>query len=1102
MDVYVKVVNQTMKIITNLKSFVEDSQQFVRFHFDLPEDWDDLLVFVQFAQNGNAYNLYLDDEDCVYLPPEIVAGYCTMLLYGSNEDVRATTNYLTLRINENILVSDADSVEMTTSLYDQMIASVKKLIGHPFKASTVSEMTDTSKIYVYVGSEQGYTNGNWYFYNGEEWESGGVFNSAVLETDKTLLVGDMAADSATVGNKINDLSNENAELENRLDTADTKIENIELSLNNYVDTGYVENGVAYFANGTDVLFEITGIGGSGGGSGGDVNTATLTVTNTTGWLSKTISEGGSCPISLSWSSIEDEMETGSGTLRITVNGSIRASLEVEQGSVSVDLGTYVSAGANVVKVQISDVYGNARTINFSITVVSLSLSSTFDTSTVFTGAIAFPYTPVGSVAKTTHFILDGTEVGTQQTSISGRQITYNLPAQAHGGHSLRVYFEAEINGETVRSNELFYEFISVVSGNTTVIITSSYNTSTITQYATISVPYVVYDPSDLTADVEILVNEVSKAELTVDRTEQSFIYRADDAGALKIEIKSGSTTKTITITVTESNIDVEAETEDLALYLSSYGRSNQEATPNSWSYQNIAATFSDFNWSTDGWVSDDDGITVLRLMGDARVMIPYKPFASDFRTTGKTIELEFATRDVLNYDTNIISCLSDGRGFVVNAQRAMLASEQSEISTQYKEDEHVRIAFVIEKRSENRLIFIYINGIASGVVQYPADDDFSQTSPVNITIGSSDCTTDIYCIRIYDNDLTRFQIVDNWIADTQDGALMLDRYTRNNIFDAYGNIVISKLPSTLPYFIQTAAELPQYKGDKKTVSGSYTDPTQPSKSYTFENAESNVQGTSSQYYPRKNYKIKFKNGFVLSSGSQASTYALNSNVMPTNTFTFKADVASSEGANNVELARLYNDACPYKTPAQVENSKIRQGIDGFPIVMFWNDGENTSFLGKYNFNLDKGTPEIFGFESPDESWEIKNNTGNRVLWKSDDYSGTDWLNDFEARYPDTDPAYTDATQLQEFASWVKSTDTTAATDNDLSESVTYGTGDDAVTYTKDTAAYRLAKFKNEASNYMELESALFYYLFTELFLMVDSRAKNAFPSFIGTEVSE
>ena len=197
----------------------------------------------------------------------------------------------------------------------------------------------------------------------------------------------------------------------------------------------------------------------------------------------------------------------------------------------------------------------------------------------------------------------------------------------------------------------------------------------------------------------------------------------------------------------------------------------------------------------------------------------------------------------------------------------------------------------------------------------------------------------------------------------------------------------------------------------------------------------------------------------------------------------KADVASSEGANNVELAILYNNACPYKTPAQVTDSRVRQGIDGFPIVIFWHDTVNdaTVFLGKYNFNNDKGTEEVFGFVSGDESWEMKNNTGDRVLWKSDDYTGDDWLNDFEARFPDTDPPYADPTQLAEFAAWVKSTDVTQATGSALAAQVTY----DGTTYTADTAAYRKAKFRAELGDYVELDSALFYYLFTELFLMVD-----------------
>ena len=168
---------------------------------------------------------------------------------------------------------------------------------------------------------------------------------------------------------------------------------------------------------------------------------------------------------------------------------------------------------------------------------------------------------------------------------------------------------------------------------------------------------------------------------------------------------------------------------------------------------------------------------------------------------------------------------------------------------------------------------------------------------------------------------------------------------RNNVYDEYGSVVISKLPKDLPYMVLNAAELPQYKGDKKTVSGSYTNPALPSTSYTFAGAQFDVQGTSSQYYAVKNFKAKFKNGFDMEGGTHVKKYPLRTDAIPESTFCFKADVASSEGANNVELVRLYNDTCPYKTPAQEEDERVRQGIDGFPMVIFWNNGSSTSFVG-------------------------------------------------------------------------------------------------------------------------------------------------------------
>ena len=893
---------------------------------------------------------------------------------------------------------------------------------------------------------------------------------------------------------LNDIQDAVIDLENN-----TQAMNLDLLAK--VDGGYVEDGYLYLTSKGDIVVGPLGpFSTSGGGGGSGENNAVLTVNNVTGWISTTVAHGSSCVVIIEWSSLESGIETGDGTLKVTVNGQVKSTTNVKQGRISVDLKDYLNVGNNTVKITVTDIYGNARTIFFSAAATAVSIASTFDASAPFTGSINFTYTPVGNIEKNVHFVLDGTEIGTAIVTASGRQQSFTIPKQSHGSHALKVWFDCTISETTVTSNVLYYEIICIEDGNTTPIIASSFNGTTgISQYSNVVIPYRVYSPANLTAQITLEANGEQVSSLTVDRTEHTWSYRAMDTGELTLKIRCGDVVVGWVFNVSESNINIEAETEALALFLSSYGRSNSEKTPGVWTYNDIAAEFSGFNFVSDGWQSDEDNVSVLRVSGDARVTIPHQIFANDFRTTGKTIEIEFATRDILDYDAVIMSCFSDNRGIKLTAQKAVLKSEQSEISTQYKEDEHVRLSFVVEKRAENRLVYCYINGVMSGVLQYPADDDFSQTNPVGISIGSNDCTMDIYCIRVYDNNLTRFQVLDNWIADTQNADEMIARYERNAVFDAYGQIVISNLPKDLPYLILEAEELPQYKGDKKSVNGAYVDVENSGQSFTFSEAQADVQGTSSQYYARKNYKIKFKGGFVNGNGETSEDYQMRTNAVPTNTFTFKADVASSEGANNVELVRLYNDICPYKTPPQQEDERIRQGIDGFPIVVFWYDGSNTTFVGKYNFNNDKGTPEVFGMNADDESWEIKNNTGDRVLWKSADYSGTDWKNDFEARHPEDS---TNVTRLKAFAEWLVTTDQSAATGAELDESVTYETGETdtegnpiTVTHTHDTAEYRLAKFKAELADHAEVDGMVFFYLFTELFLMVDNRAKNAFPTF-------
>ncbi len=84
------------------------------------------------------------------------------------------------------------------------ITALQGAVGSPLMASTVAGMTDTTKIYVYTGSETNYTAGDWYYYNGSAWVSGGVYNAVAVDTDETLSVSGMPADAEAVGDKFDE----------------------------------------------------------------------------------------------------------------------------------------------------------------------------------------------------------------------------------------------------------------------------------------------------------------------------------------------------------------------------------------------------------------------------------------------------------------------------------------------------------------------------------------------------------------------------------------------------------------------------------------------------------------------------------------------------------------------------------------------------------------------------------------------------------------------------------------------------------------------------------------------------------------------------------
>ena len=571
---------------------------------------------------------------------------------------------------------------------------------------------------------------------------------------------------------------------------------------------------------------------------GGQGTAVMTATNTSGWIVKTVSTSQNIPISFTWSSLEGSIPTGNGSIIISVNNVTKFSGTVEQGNLSYNIKDYVSTGTNSIKVTISDTYGTKKIFKLTANVISLTCSTTFDFGIVRTDSTQFNCTVRGSVSKTFHVSVDGTEVYTDTSASATKAYAVTIADQIHGVHTIRAWVTAVINGETITSNVIRGKTIWYHTAGSVVLKVVEPEETTWEQYELYSFDYQLYSDNALTRPIRITMGNELIVDDTVDRTVHTVNQRLKIYGTVVFGLVSGEDAdEEIEITVTQKSLPVSIETQGLQMNLTARGKS-QSLNPDQWT--DDYGTVTTFNHTPIWDTSDYDEGTALVLDNNSAV-ITKKLFQEDFKINGKTLEFDFSIEDSTDTSEVVMSCMSGGHGFRITNTTVSLFSQDLTREAVFNTSERNTIAFVVEPNTVNRFVHTYVNGVWSGVVQYATTDIFNQITPVDITLSAQNCKLRIYNLRAYTTNLDRNALLENYIASKENVDTLLEYYSRSDIMT---NGEVDRTKIGVPYMIlKTLNEgevLPQYKKDYKYINIWYVDQEDETRNWTATGVQINV----------------------------------------------------------------------------------------------------------------------------------------------------------------------------------------------------------------------------------------------------------------------
>ena len=712
---------------------------------------------------------------------------------------------------------------------------------------------------------------------------------------------------------------------------------------------------------------------------------------------------------------------------------------VSNNSITLDVREYLDKGANTMRFRVEGQISNTTSpylvYNITLDVVYPHIYNLLDWTQPLSGsALTVSLRYDGAMAKTLHLELYSADdtttalqvktvyLGTQEAIGSAVNYSFDSVPSTDGLYVIKTWLstdDAEVNSDVINTQILWHGNSSVGKWLIVNEITDrlvNWTTNNVMQYVlydtTGTISTLTFTLEDENGDViyENVMSDVNRdlhtltISLEEDVSESNFdinLYATDDVEGLTVQYGTWE--------IPVDNSVNFASTQGAVFVMNPAIRSNADANRtsivNTVDGSNILASWEGMAWSaSDGWVTDYNGRKCLRLNAGQHGTIQYNPMQNNVaQGNGVTIEFDYMVDNISDLSTVVIDLSRDITidedtyfvGLKVEAERMMSATEvaHNEVTQELPLDSGttIHLGFTVCPRAYTyefnnvvsylNLVRVYVNGRINRVYAFNNTDVMNTNS--GIKIGSDDCVTFIYGMRVYDRWLTPEEMHRNYINWLPTIAEKRVEREVNDVFDTNHKVDFTKVRLQNKNVFVTDNPFPSLIEDTEYYLGGQTDLKKVNVDLYFLTAVNTYinanpirqrgQGTSSMRYWEWNQRL----------GTLDTTYVTYADGQPTKTkkiqvwadipkvadFTMKKNWASSMQDHKAGSVNTLTDLwklLEFENEATQNDSNVRISVYQEPMVGFYKrtvEGQaNYYCMGNFTGGPHKGDKGCFGYD--------------------------------------------------------------------------------------------------------------------------------------------